>query len=561
MKKQILLCSAILFAFCSFAQTWTRTSTFTNPVNSHTITVLGNGNVLQVGGDHGFNVYSNDVSIYNIEDNTWTVAAPYPTNIQYHTAFATSATTVIVFGGGVDGTSTDAAYEYNSETNEWTVKASLPEALEGISATKLPDGRIFVTGGWDLPATICNDNAYIYDAVADTWTTVATMPEELTNTACVLLENEDIVVAGGVNSSFTTSSGSYVYNVENDTWTTVGSLPYALSGMTAISLPDGKAAIVGGFDFGTFTYFDKVLTFDASTLVWTELLTLNSTISNCVAVGFENNTMLVAGGNDESKKVNTTVGNITLSMLKGITGVDAKASLDAAYIIDLEAGTVINEDPLPEPRQAPGFAVLNDGRVLITGGAGAYMADDSYNDGLIYEKSLVEQGLTVLFTVIDNNENPIENATVLFNELTLTTDASGLATSIVPLEGGTFGYTIQKQDYNTVTVANTDPEAIVVNGEDVEKTVTLTAIVGINNKPTSFELTIYPTISDGNITVVSPANQTITLKVIDQHGHIVKIINKVEGTKAINLNLKQGIYIVVSENNVKAINTQKIVIQ
>ncbi|MDD4746993.1 MAG: kelch repeat-containing protein [Salinivirgaceae bacterium] len=561
MKKQFLLFSIILFASFSFGQIWTKTSTFTNPVNAHTVTVLGNGDVLQVGGDHGFNAYSNDVNIYNIESDTWTAVAPYPTNIQYHTAFATSATTVIVFGGGIDGTSTDLTYEYNSETDVWSAKASLPEPLEAISATKLQDGRIFITGGWALPAYSCNDNAYIYDAAADTWTTVASMPEELTNTACVLLGNGDVVVAGGVNSSFTTSSGSYVYNIENNTWTTAGSLPYALSGINATGISNGKVALVGGFDFGAFTYYDKVLIFDTTTLVWTELLTLSTSISNCFTVGFDNNTMLIAGGNNDAKQINATAGNITISMLKGITNNDTRESLNVSYIIDFETGTADTEDALPETRQAPAGAVLNDGRVIITGGAGEFMADDSYNDGVVYEKSLAPQELVVLFTIVDVEANAIENATVLFNELNLTTNSLGQVSTSVSFEGGTFGYTVQKEGFDTVVVTSTDDEAIVVDGGNVEKTVVLTSTVGISTNPESFELTIYPTITSGNITIVGSPNKVLTLKIINQLGQIVEIISNVEGTRNINLNLKQGIYIIVSEDNMKNHNVQKLIIQ
>jgi citrate lyase gamma subunit len=60
-----------------------------------------------------------------------------------------------------------------------------------------------------------------------------------------------------------------------------------------------------------------------------------------------------------------------------------------------------------------------------------------------------ELGYTVTFTVIDAESNPVEGASIVINEETLTTDSLGVAT--IELVDGTYSYTISKLDFVDVT--------------------------------------------------------------------------------------------------------------
>ena len=78
-----------------------------------------------------------------------------------------------------------------------------------------------------------------------------------------------------------------------------------------------------------------------------------------------------------------------------------------------------------------------------------------------------EIGHTVTFTVVDNENNPIEGVNIEINETSLITDASGVAT--IRLADGNYPYTISKVDFAAVS------ETAVVSGADLPINITMQA--------------------------------------------------------------------------------------
>lgn len=381
MKKIFTLLAAIFFVANAFAQLWVPTTDFTSPKNSQTITKLEDGRVIQIGGDRGFNAYSRAVEIYDPSTNNWTAVDSLPYSLRYHSSFLLENNKVLVIGGTSDGASTSGVLEYDVEADSWTAKTDMPEALESLSAEKLIDGRIFVCGGWVFETADVNQDAYIYDTFADSWTTVTQMPVGLVNSVCEMISDDEVLVVGGVKSDFTTSPKSYVYEISTDSWTNKSDIPFSISGgMASVVLENGNVLTAGGFDFGSFTYWDKVLVYDTELDVWNELASISEGLSSMTLVYLNDGTSLLAGGNGGSKS--NQIQDYSIATFNGSLNSISKAPSALAYIVDADGLSSIED--LTRPTSAAMSVLLDNKDVLLSGGSGVDMASDTYNNGLVY---------------------------------------------------------------------------------------------------------------------------------------------------------------------------------
>ena len=143
---------------------------------------------------------------------------------------------------------------------------------------------------------------------------------------------------------------------------------------------------------------------------------------------------------------------------------------------------------------------------------------------------------TVTFTVTDGDET-IEGATVTFDGDEYTTDADGTV-AITDVIDGTYAYSVTIDGYNTET------GDIVVDGIDVEKTITL-SITGINNGLFS-NLKVYPNPFNKEI-IITNADKVNRVVITNVNGQQVMDVS-LKGTKTINTSkLTSGIYLITFE--------------
>lgn len=410
----ITLFSAMIFALSTFAQLWAPTEDFSSKKNSQTVTKLDDGRVIQIGGDRGFNAYSRAVEIYNPSTNIWTTVDSLPYSLRYHSAFLMDGNKVLVMGGTSDGASSNGVLEYNVDTDSWTSKTAMPEALENLSAQKLSNGSIFVCGGWVYETADVNQDAYIYDPIADAWSDIEDMPVGLVNSVCELIREDEILVAGGVKSDFSTSAKSYVYAVSSGTWSEESPLPFAISGgMASVQLEDGNVLAAGGFDFGSFTYRDKVLLFDTELGEWSEVASLNGGMSSMTLVHFPDGTSLLAGGNDGNKS--TSFKDYSITTFNGISSVFSRSPSTDAFIVEAETYQLTPIENLPRPTTGAMSVLLDNKDVLMSGGSGIDMASDTYNNGIVYNNPISVGINTMENAIVNVFPNPAHSAFVEVN--------------------------------------------------------------------------------------------------------------------------------------------------
>jgi hypothetical protein len=181
---------------------------------------------------------------------------------------------------------------YNPQTDSWERLPDMNMPRWYPTATRLPDGRILVTGGGMPPNAMRTDSAEIYDPVANTWTPTGSMlspaefgpsvllltgevlrtwyPPQLYNLTAarwrptgqfvqphrgypghaphslVLLPDGRAAAVGMVRSDYENPSMVELYDPATETWS-LGSSPATLRGWPeVILLPDGKVLAAGG---------------------------------------------------------------------------------------------------------------------------------------------------------------------------------------------------------------------------------------------------------------------------------------------------------------------------
>ncbi len=110
------------------------------------------------------------------------------------------------------------------------------------------------------------------------WQDLAPLPDNITDTdgaRLIALNSQELLLAGGW------ANISVVYNTESNTWTTVNN-PSTLQGYPAITLYNGKIIIMGGNDGSK--HVDSVEQFDSDSKTWEKhTMTLPQPMIYCVA--------------------------------------------------------------------------------------------------------------------------------------------------------------------------------------------------------------------------------------------------------------------------------------
>ncbi len=163
------------------SQTWTPTKSKTTPANGAAI-LLPDGKVLVAGGSAG--TQPDAVGVANAElfepaTGTWTATASMSTDRESHTVTLLPNGQVLAAGGysGGWGICNDLgnAELYNPGTGTWSSTGNMTAARRIHKATLLPNGQVLVTGGLDCQGNVFS-SAELYTPVNETPTLKLTTP-------------------------------------------------------------------------------------------------------------------------------------------------------------------------------------------------------------------------------------------------------------------------------------------------------------------------------------------------------------------------------------------------
>jgi DNA-binding beta-propeller fold protein YncE len=220
------------------------------------------GRLFAFGGYTGGSPFTS-MEVYDPSTDTWTYAAPMPTEQRGHT-----------FAPGPDGRFYTFAwgealsYAYNPGTDSWTPIASPPTAglWEG-GATLGIDGLIYLMGGEDMGGAV-----QIYNPANNTWTTGTSMPNAREQLGVVAGPGGFIYAMGGRSDDDSYLQDAVeVYDPRTDSWSTATSMPTARNQFAICLGPDDRIYTIGGKDNyfnNDGPFFDVVEIYDPFTDSW-----------------------------------------------------------------------------------------------------------------------------------------------------------------------------------------------------------------------------------------------------------------------------------------------------
>lgn len=190
-------------------------------------------------------------------ESVWTLAGTMHTPRKAHTATRLPGGRVLVTGGySTTSSGLSDAEEYEPKTNTWTAVGPMHTRRLRHTATLLPDGKVLVSGGYkggpDGNETVPTSDAEIYDPDSQTFTKDSPMSIPRGYHTATLLTDGRVLVTGGFGP--TTPSGynilntAEVYDPTMHIWMAVGPMHDKRGAHIASLLLDGRVLVACGFE-------------------------------------------------------------------------------------------------------------------------------------------------------------------------------------------------------------------------------------------------------------------------------------------------------------------------
>jgi endoglucanase len=314
--------------------------------------VLSDGQVLLVGG-----VDANDASVapelYDPATNSWSPAAP-PPDYQGSTGRERLATLpgnrALLLEPASEYSFDDVtAAIYDADTNSWTTAAPMPSEQIDPAVASLPGGDVLVAGGIGDSGT--PSASEIYDPTSNSWSLAATMPKF---GAAITVGSTD---GSAIFLVYSVSGQDYLtetYDPAGGSWSADLPIPGVTASILAASmLPDGRIAMVG-FPYVNSPAADFVYDPDTDTVATDTTAPIFDTPP--IALTLPDGGVLLAAGERQSSvteadgSVDTTGDELSASAIEW----DPSAFDPAAALAPTISGTPVVGKPLTATSSASG---------------------------------------------------------------------------------------------------------------------------------------------------------------------------------------------------------------
>ena len=365
-RLSLFLLGLAICAPAAFAQnpgSFIATGRMITPRSSHTATLLANGRVLLAGGDSAYYFSHTEASaeLYDPVSGMFAATGMMTTPRTSHTATLLPDGKVLIAGGGPTtlgvGTYSLASAElYDPATGKFTATGNMTEARSQHNATLLKNGKVLITGGYRLVAypfdVSFSSTAELYDPVTGTFAPAGTSGA-FCDTATLLLNGRVLITRR--DSDQDRVSHAEIYDPSTGVFVNTGDMNTGHTRPNATLLTSGKVLIAGG-DIGDIDGASvSAELYDPASGRFTSTGNLITGREKSTATLLPDGTVLFAGGSG------------VVSVLGGYD------NLASAEIYNPSSGMFSDAGAMLKGRDVLGATLLNDGRVLITGGNAYYM--------------------------------------------------------------------------------------------------------------------------------------------------------------------------------------------
>ena len=383
-----LLCATLTtFASTSLAQqgTFVPTGSLNTATDNHTATLLSNGKVLIVGGIGGLGSQGTPAELYDPTSGTFVA------NVGTGTIGAGSSATLlsngkVLFAGGIGTVLTMnqvGAELYDPATGAFTTTGNMITGRYYPTATRLQSGKILIINGGQCPQgsnNVCLDgNAELYDPTSGTFTATGSLTTNHDGGTATLLNNGMVLVAGGGQHDgiISCTAIAELYNPATGTFTPTGTMNNCRSGHAAMLLNTGRVLIAGGDGFPPNVLLSDAWAsaelYDPTTGTFTPTGNMNTPREVPTATLLNNGMVLVAGGLDPDRTP------------------EPAEYLATAEVYDPATGTFTPTGDMNFARADHTATLLNDGTVLVVGGANLIGPPNNYTVNVLSSAELYEQ--------------------------------------------------------------------------------------------------------------------------------------------------------------------------
>jgi hypothetical protein len=271
-----------------------------------------------------------------------------------HTATLLGNGKVLITGGmEKNGVWLDSAELYNPASGRFTTVGKMSTRRAGATATLLANGKVLVAGGNDGSGKSLA-SAELYDPVSNSFSATGNLNVPRGHAIAILLKTGKVLIAGGNAAGDDEELASAeIYDPETGRFIPTGSMHRPRSAFTAVSLKDGRVLVAGGLSGGQYPYHKVEATaeiYDPQTGRFAATGNMSVPRYKQGAALLPDGKVLVAGGSNE----------------------DGRQSIySSTEIFDPQNGTFLPGPRMKFPRfkLLSGVVALNDGRILLAGGA------------------------------------------------------------------------------------------------------------------------------------------------------------------------------------------------